>query len=71
MAKEYDLLEEAKDVIEEITDLPRPVPILDELLEFIQTLRTICETLCADPDDKNPAPTAPSPGECSSPPSAT
>ena len=48
MPDPYDLVEEAKDLIEEITDLPNPMPALQELHEFIESLIPICQVLCED-----------------------
>jgi hypothetical protein len=62
-----EILEEAKDVIDEITDLESPLPILDQLLEYIATVRTICETLSDETLEVTTEPTQASPGESSSP----
>jgi hypothetical protein len=55
----YDLLEEAKDIIDEITDLDAPLQTLDELAEYLKAVRNICETLADEPLQPQPAPTQP------------
>jgi hypothetical protein len=45
MPEPHDLLEEAKDIIDEITDLPDPLPVLEQLTEYVRTLTGICEAL--------------------------
>jgi hypothetical protein len=45
-----ELREEAKDVIDEISDLDKPVPVFDELMEYLKTVRDICEALGNEPE---------------------
>lgn len=62
-----DILEEAKDVVDEITDLDTPLPVLDELAEYIKSVRDICESLSEESLEVKLQPTPSSPGTSSAP----